>query len=60
MNYIDYIIAIGLAWLIETVTWKSNIIPQLHYWGNVALFVVIFLAVYHIGVLRGSASSIKT
>lgn len=50
---IDYIIVVLLAWLIETVTWKSNIIPQLNYWGNVILFSVVFITVYHIGKLQG-------
>ena len=50
----DYLVMIGLSIVVQTYTWKSNIIPQIGYLGNVVLFSAVFITSYHIGVLRGS------
>ena len=51
---IDYVIVLSISWLMQTIVWKSNFIATLGYWGNVLLFSVVFIIVYHIGILRGS------
>lgn len=53
---IDYIVVLGIAWLMQTIVWKSNFVATLGYWGNVLLFSVVLITVYHIGNIHQKTS----